>query len=123
MSTMDIRIPEEQVSLLVQKAIFETLTPEMRNDIIQKAVRDLLSKPESPHSYDKSTHLERIFSEAVRGIALTIAKDELARDKRMEVEIRKLINDAFDKMIGEGREKIVQNLAWAIERGLSGKER
>lgn len=115
MSTdLKVTIDPEQISEFVQAAILDAISTEARDAIVAKAVEALITPKESVHGFRKTaTPLQDAFDMAVRGAAITIARERIDNDPEMQAAVLRMVSpvlaeiakgtyDGLPERIGEG---------------------
>lgn len=117
---MNISMNEEQMTALVSKAIFDGLTQEAKDEMLQKALRHLMTKEKSSYGYEpKRTPLEEAFQSAARIVAHETATVKLQSDETFKTNIEALFTDLGKKLFeGPLREKLLESMADAVVSGL-----
>ncbi len=114
---MNISISDEQMSTIVSKAIFESLSAEDRDKLIQGAIASLLI-PERGGVYgSKKSPLESAFLNAASIAAHGLAIQELEGDTVFQLRLKELIHEATERVFTTDREKILNSIVNAISRG------
>lgn len=95
------------------QAIMGTLTPEVRAQIIEKAISALL-KP-STDSWDRGrSPIQTAFDNAVAHCAKEIAKEQIAADEKIRTRLQELMRQAADKVLGMDADKLAEKMADAF---------
>lgn len=113
---MDIKIDETTLQYIVQKAIVEKLTSENRDELISKAIQDLIIP--KTDSYGKQSVINRLFKDAVENIAREYIHKSLSEDPKFRKAITDLFQNVLDKVFNndENREKLADSLALSMTR-------
>ncbi len=117
---MDYRIAldDEQMKALMAKSIVDSLTPEARTSLIQNAIAKLMQ----PDAYSKKNPVQEAFDFAVQAVARKIADEMLENDPKFQEQVKGLFVDVAAKMFAaDRREKLVDDLAERVRRGLLGE--
>jgi len=111
---------EEQMTALVSKAIFDGLTQEAKDQMLQKALRHLMTKEEKSYGYGpKRTPLEEAFQSAAFTVTRQIAEDRLSNDPEFKANIESMFADLGKMLFGEKmRAKLIETMADAVLSGL-----
>lgn len=117
MTDIKLKIEPEDVKAMLAQALRATLTPEVRDKLVQGAIHDLMKS-----SYQSASELQDIFSRAARDVAYDIMKEEFERPERRE-QLREVVNEAFNKVLKDNdrRDTLVDKLADGIGQVLSGR--
>ena len=119
---MNLNLNDDALQALVSKAIVDTLTPEMRENLITSAVKDTLQKVESSGGYnsDRRSPLQRAFDSACRAEAERFAREQLENDPVFQEQLQGLFKDAAAKLFAaENRESLVSAMADTIRIALT----
>lgn len=117
---MNISMNEEQMAVLVSKAIFDGLTQEAKDEMLQKALRHLMTKEKPSYGYGQPrTPLEQAYQTAAYDVAQKLVREKLEADEAFKANIEALFVDLGKKLFeGPLREKLVQNMADSVVSGL-----
>lgn len=88
---MDISINADDVSAIASKAIFETLSQQARDDILQKAVSSLLTPSRSGYGATSQTPLQIAFENAIATAAHKVVRERLLEDPEVAAGIDRLL--------------------------------
>ena len=121
---MDVRLDHDAMQALVAKAVFDGLTPEKREDLIQGAIRSLLETPKSnERNYygSKVAPIQEAFNRAVETVAMQHATRVLSEDPEFQARLQKLFADVAAKLFeeGESRYELVSGIANIIRNALT----
>ncbi len=117
MPDLKFEISAEDVRGFLQEALCKALAPAARDKLVTDAVHQLLKG-----SWQSPSELQAVFQRAVYDVAEEIAKTELSKPENQE-RIRQIVVEGWDKlMVGEKRDKTVENVSNAISRGLFGRD-
>lgn len=116
MTEFNFKIEPEQVKAMLAEALGATITPEVRDKLVQGAVHDLMKG-----GWQQQSELQRIFSMGASDVARVIFEEEFNRPERRE-QIREVVVEAFDKAFKDqdSRDKLIEKLASGIGAALSG---
>lgn len=117
---VNISMNEEQMTALVSKAIFDGLTQEAKDEMLQKALRHLMTKDERSYGYGlKRTPLEEAMQQSAFAVARKIAEDRIASDEGFKANIEALFID-LGKALFESplRAKLVETMADSVVSNL-----
>ena len=87
----DIKIDDEVMRGIVQKAILDSLSSEQKELVIADALKYLITRTTAQRGYSTVTEpspLEYAFREAVRGVALEVVREYLTLP-----DVRKIMHD------------------------------
>lgn len=119
---MNLNLNDDALQALVSKAIVDTLTPEMRVNLITSAVKDTLQKAESSNGYnsDRRSPLQRAFDNACRVEAERFAREQLEKDPVFQEQLQGLFKDVAAKLFDEqNRDELVSAMADNIRKALT----
>jgi hypothetical protein len=95
------------------QAIMGTLTPEIRAQIIEKAISTMLTP--STNSWDRNhSPIQQAFDDAVMHCAREIAKAHVASDEKVKVRLQELMRQAAEKVLGMDADKLAEKMADAF---------
>lgn len=113
MSAITINLDPVALREATTQAIMGTLTPEVRADIIQKAISALLTP--STDSWDRNrSPIQKAFDDAVAKIAREVASEHVKADAALMLRIKELVRAASDKMFSMDQDKLAQRMADAF---------
>src|SRR5882762_7773593 len=105
---MDIKLDQEQMTTVVSAAILKSIDEDQRNVLIEGAIKHLLTAPPSNgYGSTRVSPLMDAFNSAAGRVASQLATEMISGDEVLKGRIRVLINDAFEKVFTESREKTV----------------
>lgn len=117
MSTISIQLDPVALREATTQAIMGTLTPEVRGQIIQKAISALLTP--STNSWDKNkSPIELAFEQAVTQLARDEAKRMISEDAPTREKVQQLLRTTADKVLGADMEKLADRMAEAFTSSL-----
>jgi hypothetical protein len=119
--TMKIELNDEQLKATIGEAILRSIDEKTREALIKNAIEHLLA-PTQGSSYEKShgSLLEKAFKEQVTWTAQQLIREMLDSDDALKSRIKALISAAAEKALLN--EKLVENLANAVQRALLGRD-
>jgi len=120
---MDLKLDGEAMQALVAKALFDSFTPERREELITSSIRHLLAQPKDGNNYygKKESPLQTAFARASEIVAEKIILEMLTTDESFSAKVKALIAEATEHAFnveGGGREKMVKAISDAIVAGL-----
>lgn len=117
---MQLNVDEKTMQALVAKAMFDGMTQDQRDGLVQKAITGILSEPANQH--DKTPAIQRLFREQVEVAARNIARERLATDETFKANVEKLFAEAAAKVFNnvDNREAITSALADAMQKAITG---
>jgi hypothetical protein len=113
-------ISEDAMQQMVAKAIFETMTAEQRETLVQGAITHLLTVPlKGPHSYSSTppkSPLQEAFEMSVYKLAREMAVDMIEKDETVRTHVKTLLGDALAKLFDDDtvRERIADKMSEAL---------
>jgi len=113
-----VTIPEEMVNAAVQKAIFDSLTPEMQAEMLAAAIKHLCEAPHpGGHGNQKYSPLQVIMNECAEKVLRDYAREKLLGDDDFKNRIDGLIEESLMKVLAQGcdgggtpREKLIERM-------------
>ena len=114
-----MNLDDATMKAAVAKAVIDTLTPEKREELLTNAVQHILSAKESSN-YNSPTLIQGAFNSAVAAVARETAMEQITKDPEVKAKIEGLIKDAWAKVTGEEYSSVVEKVADAIRKGLTG---
>ena len=118
---MDVRLNDDTMKDIIAKAVIDTLTPEKREELISAAIKALLTPSTSTGIYGNQpkSPLQDAFDTAVRSVANEVAREQIMANTELRAKIKDMIGEAWLKLVAN-ESGIVEKLASALERGLTG---
>ncbi len=111
---MDVKLDDEAMRSLVHKAIFDSISTEKRNELVEAAIKGLLTPKESyPGMREKESLLSTIFNQSVMQVARDIIKEDLSKDDKFITELKKVFYDSWTRLIDDenNRNQLVEKLS------------
>lgn len=100
---MDIKMNSEAMQALISKAIIDQLTPEMKEDMIAKALAYLM-EPKS-NGYGKTeSPITASFNSAAYDIMSKILREELEGNEQFKEHVKKMLGDIVAKLMRKDEE-------------------
>ena len=120
---MDIKLDAESLKTVIAKAVLDNLGEVQREAIMRGAIEHLLTPPPSTGygSRQDPTPIQSAFNQAVRDVALQVAKETVAGDTVIREKIRGLLVAAAERAL-DADGKIVEKLSGALTKALTGSE-
>ena len=113
---MDLKIDPAALQVIVQQALLEKLTPEVREDLIKQALVQMLTPKKDPYSSSKqSSPFEDALQHASQVVCREIVKEELAKPE-IRAQFSALVSKALAKSLDESNSVLVDNLAVIITK-------
>ena len=119
---MDVKIDADGMQALVAKAVFDGLTGEKREALLQGAIKSLLETPrgnERNYYGTKVSPLQEAFNRAIETAAQQHAIKFLAEDADFQDRLKKLFADVADKLFTDNRDATVDGIVKVITTALS----
>jgi len=118
---MQLNVDENTLKGMVREAILATFTPEVRNDLVSKAVRDLLDeKPDGSNGRRDKSRLQLIFDSEVESFAYKAIREMFESDQTVKASVESLVKKAWQKVLSD-EEGIADSMAKALTRVLCGR--
>lgn len=112
MPDITFRLDGEALQAATTQAILGVLTPEAKEELIDKAIRSILATGES--SYDRRSQIEKAFASAVNRAAHQICLDMVKSDPAILSRISELARSTADKILGADPDKMAERMADAF---------
>lgn len=122
---MEIKFNEEQMRDLVSKTIYESMTTEGKDELLQKAIASLLIVEQKNGYYGttKVNVLEGLLKDTAERVARGILEERLKDNEDFRLQLESLFEDAVKKMFGdEVREKLVDRIVESVVKGLNPRD-
>lgn len=121
---MDFKVDQDAMQALVAKAVFDGMTPDKREALIQGAIRSLLETPKgNDRNYygTKVAPIQEAFNRAVEQVALDHARNVVQSDPAFQDHLKRLFADVANKLFAEGeaRDEMVGSISDIIRRALT----
>lgn len=120
---MDVKLNDDAMTQIIQKAIIDSLTPERREEMLSAAVKSILSVPVNPGSYgEKRSILQAAFDNAVQQVAYDYVRTELSGQTEFREKVKKLFEDVAAKLFEQDPEEydsLIQRMARAISHNMT----
>jgi hypothetical protein len=125
---MSLQLNDPQLNEAIKAAIWNTLTGEKKDELLQNAISQLLDVPEPMGRWDKNpkSPLQEAFNRAANQIARETAKKWLLEDETKKKEMEQLFEKAWEKFLSRSGpgvggpdeliDKIADRLSSAFER-------
>jgi hypothetical protein len=114
----NIHLDDAQLKSIISEAILTSLTEERRAAIIKAAIEWLVAPSENGSYYgSRKSPLESAFNSAIADLARKLAAEQLESTEMVD-RVRLLITEAAQRALETNREKLVENVANAISKGL-----
>lgn len=113
MSNLTIQLDPVALREATTQAIMGLLTPEIRAEILQKAICELLQP--STNSWEKGVSpLQRAFNSAVELIARELARENIKADKNITEKMEALLEETKSKVLNLDTDKLAEKMADAF---------
>jgi len=113
MTDFTLKLDNEAMRAATEQAIMGTLTPELRNEILQGAVKAILTERQSTWGNSKSK-LELAFEQAVAEVARKEAQRIVGEDTELRARIEALLRVVADKVLSADVEQLADKMADAF---------
>ena len=121
MTNLSIQLDPVALREATSQAIMGILTPEVRAQILQSAIRSLLAP--STNSWDRGkSPIDTAFEVAVNIIAREEAKRLVTEDEAISAQIKSLIRAATERMLTSDPEKLAERMAGAFVDSLRSRD-
>ncbi len=113
MSNLTIQLDTNALRDATVQAMLGVLTPEVKDKIMENAVRSILTP--STNSWDRGRSvLERAFEEAVQQIARNEAKRIVEEDSVLQLRLRELLRNTADRILNTDLDRLAVRLSDAF---------
>jgi hypothetical protein len=120
---MDLKVPDEQMKEIVSTAIMRSLDEKARETLIADAIKYLLTpQPGRGHWDTGRSPLQDMFREAVASCARDMVRDHIKSNCGFSAQVQEVVAQAATKLFTD-KDKLVDKVAEAIERGLTERDR
>lgn len=113
---MDISLKEDAVRPVIAKAILDSLTPEVRDELLRKSISGLLEPTQGSYGSKNPSILENAFRQAAQWNAERIVRDVLAEDSPQSALFKQTVLAALDKALAD--QSLVEHIASAVVKAL-----
>ena len=118
---MNVNLTDAQLGPIIEKAILDSLTPDVREKLIGEALKDILNK-KTGTAYSSSTIIQDAFERAAYKLAADIATQILTEPEH-RAKLDSIIRAGIDAAFVEQGEKLVANVAKAVVEAFTVKDR
>lgn len=117
---MEMKLDAATVEGLVSKAIFDLLTPEKRDELIQGAIQSLMKRPVGS-GFNQMSELERLFADAASNAARKVVTARLEADPSFEAGVKQVFEKAWKSAFeGDAGGKLAERMAAAFRQSITG---
>lgn len=117
----EIKIENNVIEQLVNKAIFDSLTEDMKKELLVKAIASSFKQPKDSYGRDSGkSDIQNAFDNAVRTHLYKYASDKLEKDVEFTSQLEGLFKDIAKKLFEERRAEIVNAFASNIIKVVNG---
>lgn len=113
MSGITINFDHDALREATIQAISGVLTPEMKAQLIEKAVRSILTPSDESWNRGQSP-IQRVFTEAVEEIARQEAMKIVSEDASIRERLNVLLRTTADRLFGMDAEKFSEKISSAV---------
>ena len=113
MSSLTLQFDVESLREATAQAMLGVLTAEVKEKILEQAVRELL-KPSTDGWNKNKSPLEIAFNKALEQLAQNEAKRMIKSDAEIRDRVQSLMRTTADKVLGADQEKLAQRMADAF---------
>jgi virulence-associated protein VagC len=117
MSNIQIQLDPVALREATTQAIMGVLTPEVRAEIIRKAISALLTPSTESWNKNKSP-VELAFEQAVVQLARDEAKRMIAEDEPTRLKVQQLLRSTADKVLSADMDKLADRMATAFTESM-----
>ena len=120
MSSLTLQFDVESLREATAQAMLGVLTAEVKEKILEQAVRELLKPSTDGWNKNKSPHsalvvrVEIAFNKALEQLAQNEAKRMIKSDAEIRDRVQSLMRTTADKVLGADQEKLAQRMADAF---------
>lgn len=115
---MNIEFDKTTMDTLVQKAIFDSLTEEKRNELLVGAIRKITEPVGGAFNGGRSV-LTEVFQSAARNVAESIVSKKLEESEQFKAEVESLYLAVVKKLFDQDiRDKLVEQITNSVVNGL-----
>lgn len=115
----EIKIENNVIEAMVQKAIFDGLSEDMKKDLLVKAIAASFKQPKDAYGRDSGrSDIQSAFDNAVRTHLYKYASDKLEKDVEFTTQLEGLFKDIAKKLFEDKRAEIVNAFASVIIKSL-----
>lgn len=121
-STLTVMLDPIALREATSQAIMGMLTPEIKANLIQNAIKQLLNPGTDSWNRDRSP-IQEAFNQAVVFVAREVAKAHVEGDPQIKGRLQTLMRETADKVLNADQEKMVEKMADAFVAAIAAKER
>jgi hypothetical protein len=118
---MKLELDNDAMKGLIGESILQSFDEQKRDAIIRAAIESLLQPIKDGYSRGK-TPLQEAFEAALSFKAREMAREAIEKDSGIQAQIEALIADAQKKFFVEKREAMVDKMADALQRAITGRD-
>lgn len=116
-----VTVDNSIIETMVQKAIYESLSEDMKKDLLVKAIASNFRQPKDSYGRDSGkSDIQNAFDNAVRTHLYKYASDKLEKDVEFTSQLEGLFKDIAKKLFEERRAEIVNAFASNIIKVVNG---
>ena len=113
MTQVTLQLDGDALREATVQAMLGILTPEVKAQVLERAVSELLKS--STNSWDKNkSPIERAFEDAINQVANHEALRMVTEDVAIQARVQELLRMTADKVLGADTEKLAQRMADAF---------
>lgn len=117
----DVKIDNNVLETIIQKAIYDGLSEEMKKDLLTKAIATSFKTPKDSYGRDSGkSDIQSAFDNAVRTHLYKYAVDKLEKDEGFTTQLEGLFKDIAKKLFEDKRSEIVGAFAAQIIKSING---
>lgn len=122
MSSLTIQLDPVALREATAQAIMGTLTPEVRAQLLQQAISNLL-QPSTDRYERGQSPLQQAFNIAVNSVAMEIAREEVKASQEIRDKLRALVAEVAAKVLNQDVDKLTEKMAEAFVSGIMNEGR
>lgn len=120
---MQLSLDNDTMKNLVSEAIFQSFDAQKREELVKVALQTLLQPP--PENYSSRTKpkspLQEAFESAIVDHARILVRESLTNRPEIKEELDKIILEGMNKFLTDKREDMVEKIADAMRKGITGE--
>jgi hypothetical protein len=124
--TQSINLDADSMSVLVQKAILDSLTPEVKEKLVSDAIQTLIVPPKDSRpqfGMKAKSILEVAFERAVESTTNRLVMESIAGDPRVQAAIEELLHPLIVRLCDKNYEGLPDAIGEAVGRWLRDQAR
>jgi len=115
----DLKLDPDSLTVMVQKAIIDSITPEQRNKLVTEAIESLLQAPKRDRYGSPTTPpLTQAFERAVETAAYKVVRDMIENDPAVQARIRELVSAPITELCEGNYDGLPEKIGEAVGQWL-----